>query len=960
MRAYHYKSLSTGLAFLLVPFLLNAQYFIWGQDPGSLKWKQVRTENFQVLFPEGYEEQGTYVADALEAAYVAASRTLGHHPRKVSVILHNQTVVANGFVSWAPRRLELFTNPPQDNDSHDWLDQLVVHEFRHVVQVDKLNQGITKVLSYVMGEQATGISFGLFMPMWFVEGDAVAVETGLSNSGRGRLPAFEQGLRAQMLEKGLYSYDKAYMGSFRDYVPNYYELGYQLVAAGRAQYGEDIWDKVVDNVARRPYTLVPFSLGLKRHAGVTAVQHYKQTFEMLDSAWRQQDARNETTPRTLLTTQPRLFTNYRYPSFVNDSLLVALKTGFREIPQVVAIDMHGGEQVLFSPGFINAHGFSAAAGKIVWTELRTDPRWEHRSWSEVHVYDMQTGQRKRLTRGTRFFAPSVSYDGELIVVAEVTDQNHYSLVVINAETGEELSRISTTENAFLMTPAWHSKANSLVAIALDESGKRIVLAERDSQQFKTIFHAGHTEISRPSFTPEGKVLFTGAFSGIEMVYQFDPESGTVEQLVASAYGARDAVVQPGQEAIFWSEYTADGYAIVRADVDVLKGALPLEIVEDHSVKFHEIIAGQEQALVTRNTVKRSEREVLPYYKFPNLFNLHSWSPMYIDANNMEVKPGAALYFQDVLSTSVAVVGYEYDMNEEVGTYSVDYSYQGWYPVVNLNVGTGLRRARYSREGVLYPFHFRENTLRLGLSLPLSFMHYEWFYGLNPSARLAFTNVRSTDGSPDFFQPNDIRSLEYRLYAYRQQRSVMRDMRPRWAQVVDVNYRHTPFSGANMGSVFSARLIGYFPGLMRHHSLRLSAAWQKKQAGNPVQGTVNYNFPNLVAYPRGISGRFDDRVSVLSADYALPLWYPDLSIPQVVYLKRISVNFFFDRADTKFLVRPEEGPGYYTKDVLYSTGVDIIGNMHFFRFVSPVDLGLRIYHLPNIDYTGLQLLFGINF
>ncbi len=960
MRANDFKFITIGLVFLMVPFLLHAQYFIWGQDPGSLKWKQVRTGNFQVLFPEGYEDQGTYVADALEVAYLAASRTLGHQPRKVSVILHNQTVVANGFVSWAPRRLEMFTNPPQDNDSHDWLDQLVVHEFRHVVQVDKLNQGITKVLSYVMGEQAAGISFGLFMPMWFVEGDAVAVETGLSNSGRGRLPAFEQGLRAQVLEKGLYSYDKAYMGSFRDYVPNYYELGYQLVAAGRAQYGEDIWDKVVDNVAHRPYTLVPFSLGLKRHAGVTAVQHYRQTFEMLDSAWRQQDARHEHTPRTLITPQSKLFTSYRYPSFVNDSVMVALKTGMREIPQVVAIDMYGGEEVLFSPGLINAHGFSAAAGKIAWTEQRTDPRWEHRSWSEVHVYDMETRQRSRLTRQTRFFAPSVSYDGKLIAVAEVTDQNQYSLVVINADTGEVINQLATAENAFLMTPAWHPDNNALLAVALDESGKRLVMADLTSQQIKTLFHAGHTEISRPIFAPDGKVLFTGAFSGIEKVYQLDMETGAIDQVIASAYGARDAVVHPGQKFIYWSEYTADGYAIARAEAIALKSGLPLEKVEDHSVKFHEVIAGQEQSLVTRNTVVRQEREVLPYYKFPNLFNLHSWSPMYIDAGNMEVKPGAALYFQDVLSTSVAVVGYDYDMNEEVGTYSIDYSYQGWYPVVSLKAATGLRRARYIRDNVSYPFQFRENSFKLGLNLPLSFRHYEWFYGVTPSARLAFTNVRRTDGSPDFFQRNDIRSLEYRLYAYRQQRSVMRDLRPRWAQVVDVNYRHTPFSGADMGSVFSARLITYFPGFFRHHSLRLSAAWQKKNAGTPVQGTANYNFPNLIDYPRGIKERFDDRVSMLSADYALPLWYPDLSIPQVVYLKRISANFFVDRADTKFMVKPEEGPGYNTRDVLYSTGVDIIGNMHFFRFISPVDFGLRIYHLPNIDYTGFRLLFGINF
>jgi len=200
------------------------QFFIWGQAPGSIRWQQINTENFQVIFPEGFEEQGGYVADVLEFAYEHGSRTLGHTPGRVSVILHNQTVVPNGFVSWAPRRIEMFTNPPQNNDSHDWIEQLAIHEFRHVVQIDKMNQGLTRVLSFIFGEQATGAIFGLFMPMWFVEGDAVAVETGLSPSGRGRLPVFEQGLRAQVLERGPFSFDKAFFGSFRDRVPSFYSL----------------------------------------------------------------------------------------------------------------------------------------------------------------------------------------------------------------------------------------------------------------------------------------------------------------------------------------------------------------------------------------------------------------------------------------------------------------------------------------------------------------------------------------------------------------------------------------------------------------------------------------------------------------------------------------------------------------------------------------------------------------
>ena len=960
MEKISYKKTIALLFLLCFPLLGFSQYFIWGQDPGSLKWKQIQTEHFQVIFPEGYEAKGSYISDILESTYEVGSRTLGHRPRKVPVIIHNQTVVSNGFVSWAPRRLEIFSNPPQDNYSHDWLKHLAVHEFRHVVQVDKLNQGVTRYLSFLMGEQAPGAVFGLFVPMWFAEGDAVAVETGLSNSGRGRLPVFEQGLRAQVLERGLYSFDKAFFGSYKDYVPNYYELGYQLVTSGRLNFGAQIWDQVITNVGRKPHPIFPFSRSLKKFTGVNDTQLYLQTFEHLDSAWTEQGRRYELTPLDILSPANELYTNYRYPSFANDTLLVALKSGFEEIPHVVGIDQSGKEYKLFTPGLVNTHGFSAGRGKIVWSEQRKDPRWEHRSWSEIYIFDLETGKKSRLTRRTRFFAPVISFDGKKIAVSEVNERNEYALVVIDAANGSEISRLSTPGNDFLMTPAWHPDNRTLLAVALDDSGKRFVAGDIYTGDFRTIYHAGFTEVSGPVYTEEGEILFTGAFSGTEGIYNLNSETGEIGQVVASKYGARDAVIQPGTQKLFWSEYTAGGYVIALGEKKSFEESIPLEKVADQSLKWHEVLREQEDALVTESHIERTEWEIKPYYKFPNLFNLHSWSPAFIDAGNLEVRPGAAMYFQDVLSTSVAVVGYDYDFNEEVGTYSIDYNYQGWYPVLTFYAGTGQRRAQYREDNITYPFYYRENAFKFGLSLPLSFRRYQWFYGLNPSVRLGFTRVRATKTSPDFFRRNDMQSLEYRLFAYRQGGSVLRDIRPRWAQVIDINYRHTPFSGANMGSVFSARFASYFPGIIRHHSFKLTASWQEHQSGIPVQQTINYRFSNLINYPRGVTGRRDDRVAVLSADYAFPLLYPDLSIPYFLYLKRISANLFADRAYTESLVQPENESPYIQKGILNSVGVELTGNIHFFRFIEPVDLGVRMYYLPENEETGFQLLFGISF
>ena len=50
--------------------------------------------------------------------------------------MHADGGVSNGNVALAPRKSELYTMPSQD-PTDDWLEHLCVHEFRHVVQLDK-------------------------------------------------------------------------------------------------------------------------------------------------------------------------------------------------------------------------------------------------------------------------------------------------------------------------------------------------------------------------------------------------------------------------------------------------------------------------------------------------------------------------------------------------------------------------------------------------------------------------------------------------------------------------------------------------------------------------------------------------------------------------------------------------------------------------------------------------------
>ena len=271
------------LFFLNMSYFAVAQYYVLGDDPAGIHWKQINTTNFQIIYPSSFEIKAQRMANILEKSYLFAGKTLQHQPAKISVILHTNTVRSNGFVAWAPSRVELFTTPFQDIYAQDWLEQLAIHELRHVVQIDKIDSELPGILRIILGEQAAALAIGLYLPFWFLEGDAVATETALSHSGRGRVPSFEMELKAQSIEKGIFSYNKAYLGSYKDYIPDYYQLGYQLVAGIRSKYGPESWSTILSRVAHKPLSLNAFSAGIKQ---VTGIYHESaKGYELLQSNW---------------------------------------------------------------------------------------------------------------------------------------------------------------------------------------------------------------------------------------------------------------------------------------------------------------------------------------------------------------------------------------------------------------------------------------------------------------------------------------------------------------------------------------------------------------------------------------------------------------------------------------------------------------------------------------------------
>src|SRR6185369_14138265 len=87
------------LFLLVISFSLHAQESsVTATNPASLKWYQINTPNFRLLYPKGFEVQAQRMANTFEAIREPEASSIGSAPKKISLILQNQSSVSNAFV----------------------------------------------------------------------------------------------------------------------------------------------------------------------------------------------------------------------------------------------------------------------------------------------------------------------------------------------------------------------------------------------------------------------------------------------------------------------------------------------------------------------------------------------------------------------------------------------------------------------------------------------------------------------------------------------------------------------------------------------------------------------------------------------------------------------------------------------------------------------------------------------
>ncbi len=953
-----------------IPQLIQAQYYVLGEDAAHQKWYSIETAHFSFVFPESFLNRAQELANQSEKYYASITKSISRYPKKIPVLIHTGGVVANAYSLWTPERTEYFMTPNQNNYAQNWLLQLIVHEDRHMIQMDKLNQGLTKILQIPFGQQSTALTLGLFMPMWYMEGDALTTETAFSESGRGRMPVFEMKMKAQILSQGLFSFEKASLGSYKQYVPDQYYFGYYYVAQSRKYYGPSLWDNAINNSARNWWKLNPLSNSFKKQTGLNKKQLYRKFFLDLKDEWLLQSKSAPTAKyNTVPTPTPKVYTHYKFPKYINDSTIVAEKSGMDNCALFVKINVNTGEEKkLFkagfyaseelpltdpipvlsnSPGSWTTDNLSINGNWMTWAEKKLDPRWEHVSYSVVMKYNFETDKTVQLTHKTKYFSPVFSSDGSKMAVVEFLSDGVCNIVVINAKSGEEINKYPLLAGYFAMTPAFSPDGKKIVCITQKPDLKGLEVIDLASGVWTEVLKPTAADITTPIWKASG-IYFNSSWSGIDNVYKLDAETGDVFQITFDNYGAYNIDFGPSGKQYVFSSYQPEGFVLKTGRTDEIR-PLSLDSVGNLDIDLTPIYVEQEQLFMPDSLWSDSVYKIAKFRRGLHLFDLHSWLPVSINTDNYSLIPGVSVSSQNLLSTSIFTAGYEYLTNEQTGRFYANWLYSGWYPTLAIKGSFGTRRGLAEFSGSTDDYLFNESMGGIEIGLPLKTTVRNFFQKYHFNTSLNWYHLDPYFMGPTFApitnvpQGNAI-TVETHFDISNREKTVLRDLQPRWGQDFSITLSECLPSDVDLGRQWNMTAKLFFPGLARHHSLSVDGGYISKTSGV-------FTFSDEFVFPRGYHQLFVTNAQKVGLNYRFPVWYPDFSIGSLFYFKRLKLNLFYDYANTEL-----NG----SKSILTSTGCEWTCDTHVFRFFIPLDIGFRYAYLPRLEQSKFEFLLGINF
>jgi hypothetical protein len=570
-------------ALLAALALLTGGRPAWAGDP-RLEWYTVETAHFRVTFHGGLAPLARRAAAIAERAYSVVGKNLDQTPsERVEILLTDDSDFANGSAGALPyNAIRLYATAPDDmsalGDYDDWLNELLTHEYTHIVHVDNVS-GLPALLNRLIGKAAVP---NQWQPRWILEGLAVAMETAHTSGGRLRSTQFDMALRADVLEHRFARLDQL-SGAPRRFPSSnvWYLYGSAFVAFINDTYGPNTFGAVADDYGAQ---IVPWGINrsIRRVTGRTYEELYDGFRQTLEKRYQAQaaslrarglregrplTARGEVafgarlTERCSTLGKPSVVFERDDGNTVGGVYEVALDGS---TPEGKLRARASGQQVSVAPDCSLVFDTGAISGRRYYFQdlFRQLPGTSSREEGDT---------RARITRGLRARHADVSPDGRRVVFV-TNDRGTSTLRVADLTPDYQLSNVRALvpsahfEQAY--TPRFSPDGRTVAYSAWTTGGYRDVrIVDVATGRFREPFHDRAID-QQPTFSRDGRYLyFTSDRTGVANVYAYELATSALSQVTNVLGGAYFPELSEDGRTLIYTGYTSRGWDLFVLDND---------------------------------------------------------------------------------------------------------------------------------------------------------------------------------------------------------------------------------------------------------------------------------------------------------------------------------------------------------------------------------------------------------
>lgn len=970
--------------FCLLSSLLSsslwAQFYSTGTDPLGIRWTELSgggdihlwrimsdscAWRWSLLADEALSRQ----ADSLASDFPRLSL----RRRDICVVVHSRHAYSNGLVTWAPRRLEAYSYNTGADDCVPWVRHLLTHEYRHVLQSQSSITGFSRFLYGLFGEQSTGLVLGLFVPRWYLEGDAVWAETRYTDGGRGRNPDFVQQMRALCLSGGTPSFGQAYFGSYAVRVPDFYSMGYFMVDEASKSYGNEVFGYAVNKAGRLPFTFFPFQRALRQRTGMRPMSLYRFAMERRTAQWKSEMNVRKPTDAVPLLRPTKSYEESLYFTPWDGGFVTYVSS-----PEFVAhFDVYDNDLNLLrsiTPSAREESRFTVRGDKMVWSERRQHGRWANASESCLVMADLSTGRVSRLTMGGNYHSPALSQSGDsLACVCVGRDMSH----------GVELISGGTTRRVMTLPVGWQipeviwQDAHRLLLLVVNDDGRQVVSLNIDSGRCRLILGQRHAMIKDISYGSDAEARLFFAMNAdsacVSDVFSLGLDSGDLRREVVARHGAACPIALG--DSLIVSLYGPDGYT--PSAVRTLEHSVFSNVGAGHDF----LIAPDSASFAGFSRIGPMSAQLKP--------NIHSWGPIIVNADDQTVTPGVGVASQNVLGSVYWQAGYSFAPDDDAERVTADVTWDWLWPRLKFSGKWGHADYNYSvsysqtttTDGATHEYKTTMSTddrshltrLTFDALLPLTRNSGAWLRAVTPSASFDWErstgliyNVSTSETGKPGVSRYKVSSADSRYFcttfgisSHLLRRVAENDVGYRLGLALSAVYdRAVRYQDYGSMLTLNARL--YLPGIGRHHQLMFSASGQSKWAGVRVVSRNGYAYCRMVsdrvAAPYGLARVANKQSALFRAAYTLPVCNPDWQWGPVAYVKRLNLRLIGDCG----VARVWDGTQISGESSRWTASAELWAEMRLAMLTFPVNVGCRTTYVPDSQSMAATLLLSMSF